>query len=207
MWRLVLVVCIACAPTARPYVPRPHVPVALAAMPSLADVVTAEQPLTAHDRFELHVEGYITGSRARDAIACHRMAAEMRDADAVRRTDLHGQIVLRASRHPACDHIARRLARHSLATAYHAWPRGRAPFAIWWQIVLDANRARPLPGADELTVAALANAVVESACEPTRLGEIRLLATAVRSTDDHPRSLDAELARLADVDPRSCRAP
>ena len=102
------------------------------------------------------------------------------------------------------DRIQLGEAKTSFAAAYRAWPQGRATFQVWWDIAVGANRARPLEGADELMVAALHNAVLESGCEPTLLGQIRLLASAVRSTSDHPPKLDAQLDRLADIDPRIC---
>lgn len=56
-------------------------------------------------------------------------------------------------------------------------------------------------------VGALVNAVIESECEASRLGDVRLLASAVRSTSDHPSKLDPTLDRLADIDPRNCKNP
>jgi len=66
-----------------------------------------------------------------------------------------------------------------------------------------ANRARPLSMSDELMVIALAKAVEMSNCEPERLGKIRLLAIAVK-TSTHTKELDGELARLSDTGPTEC---
>jgi hypothetical protein len=57
--------------------------------------------------------------------------------------------------------------------------------------------------ADELMVIALARAIELSGCEPERLGKIRLLAIAVK-TSDHPRELDSELTRISDTGPNEC---
>lgn len=92
-----------------------------------------------------------------------------------------------------------------LAAAWKGWPTGRATFDMWWSIAWQANRTRPHAGADTLTVAALENALFESGCDPMLLGNIRLLAIAIRSTTDHPLALDPALDRLADVGATECR--
>lgn len=88
-----------------------------------------------------------------------------------------------------------------------AWDRWRAgnvaTFEAAFEIAVLANRGRPVDRADELMVLALARAVDLSGCEPERLGKVRLLAIAVK-TSVHPRELDSELTRLADTGPVEC---
>ncbi|MDB4962029.1 MAG: hypothetical protein JWP01_2028 [Myxococcales bacterium] len=94
----------------------------------------------------------------------------------------------------------------ALREARDIWPSGPATFETWWRIAVLANRARPLPSSDELTVEALDQALQVSGCDPDNLGWIRLLATAVRGADGHPTALDPTLDRLSDVGPTECRA-
>jgi hypothetical protein len=94
---------------------------------------------------------------------------------------------------------ALREARDSLLTA-------PTTFDGWWRIAVLANRARPLPSSDEITVDALDEALRVSGCDPDNLGWIRLLATAVRGAEGHPAELDPALDRLSDVGPTECRA-
>jgi hypothetical protein len=93
-----------------------------------------------------------------------------------------------------------------LVATWQSWPRDQATFEQWWTVALNANGSRPQRGSDELMTAALQNATLESGCEPTRLGNIRMLAIAVRGTTDHPREIDPALDLLADLDPKSCKS-
>lgn len=92
----------------------------------------------------------------------------------------------------------------ALEEGWDRWRAGRATsYDTAFEIAVLANRARPLDMADELMVIALVRAVELSECDPERLGRIRLLAIAVH-TSEHPRELDRELARLADIGPDEC---
>lgn len=92
----------------------------------------------------------------------------------------------------------------ALEDAWDRWNAGKTTtYDHVFEIAVLANRARPLPMADELMVIALARAVEMSSCEPERLGRIRLLAIAVH-TSQHTMELDGELARLADTGPVEC---
>ena len=92
----------------------------------------------------------------------------------------------------------------ALEDAWDRWNNGKTTtYDAVFEIAVLANRARPLAMSDELMVIALARAVEMSGCEPERLGRIRLLAIAVK-TSTHTKELDGELDRLADMGPVEC---
>ena len=90
-----------------------------------------------------------------------------------------------------------------LAAALAGW---FAPTEVGWQAAADrAVAAMPLPGAEAVAVAALANALVVD-CATRGVAAVAATATALRARPDHDPKLDPHLAILAHATSFACRA-
>jgi hypothetical protein len=75
---------------------------------------------------------------------------------------------------------------------------------FWLALSRDAEKAIGVPGAEDLAITALENAVRESACEPEQLHDIAAAAYRIANLPLHRAHYEARLDELRSMSEKRC---